>query len=472
MSIEPRNKRILLSLVLVIVWALVFAFAPNPQHSAAQRAVRQTDLTNASADAAQVVDFPVRNVTTVIVIGALVLLWVPRKRFWSYSVVAVMGILAMGACAPTRDIIIVESNEAAFVVPISGDTSAQGEVSPSDLNDPDQVFQTEIQVEKSWVANGGLFNTQGYWRPASRVFIVNLAPVTREYVVHPVNAGANKSVMALPVESAGSQGFAVPITLTASLLEVADTVAMVEATAEAGQDIVLETTTTQCASAAAYLRSYGRRVDQVDANNPRVEARPLSDVLDTEVRNAIGRELAARYATVNIEDAVLEKARILAEVQAVVVARFAPLGICITDFGTSDGLLYDNAEYQAQIDAAANRSADLEIARANATTTAQASMNEANSTQIAVQARSTQQFLERESLILQAGAYATATMIAGQAAAGVQDLNGQALADNPMLLQQQALQSWNGGCTSNCFGENNDVIPVYQIPVGTPSPNQ
>lgn len=438
-----------LSFFIVLAVVFIWVFAPMPVEEASRLAVNQAQLSNEAARAAAGIPVDIRLLALGLGIIGLVALWWDdcfggavhwnRQNWW---MTLIPGLILFAACSPTRDVIVIEPNEAAFIVPISGDPSQQGQIT-GQMDNAEQVFTSEVQISRSWVGTGGFLNTNGFWRPSARVYIVNTTPVNVQWT----SRDGDQSVLAIPVESAGSQGFSIPITISAELTE----------TPEVNAEGV-----TTCASAAAYLREFGRKVD-VGAEQAEVETRPLVDVLNTEVRNEVARFLADRFATVQIQEAVASKARILQETREHVIPLFGSRGICIRSLGTTDGLLYDNVEYQQQIDNAANRSLDEAAAYANATTTAVYANSSANATQIAIRAVATQQAVERESLVLQAGAQATAQMIQANAEAEAQRLLGEQLEANPMLVDYAYAQNWSGGCTQNCFGQSSGPVPIYEV---------
>ncbi len=444
--------KVLLSLLLALVWWLISTYAPLPITASIQAGQVASTLTADSYQQSQRIlsaNFPVREVSAILIIILLLLVWSPElkalgRRFGKQLGIAgaLAALLLFGACRPVN-IVTKEPNEALFKVPVVGSAENQSSVSNAQFETNVEVGFTQVEVDRSWVCTFSILGicTQGYYRPSSLVYVVNTTPVTVNWVT---------MADAIPVESAESGGFSVPIILTAYLTESDEVIAGTEPMND-GQGIV-------CKSAVTYLSMYGRKVDVENPEQVEVPARELRTVIDTEVRGAIAINLSARFAPIAIENAVAEKANALATMTHAIQERFAAQGVCISAIGSSSGLLYDDPAYQQQIDNAAARGLDESAARANATTIAINAGAAANSTQIAVQAVATQ-----------AEAEATAEIIAAQAEAQALRMKGEVIQNNPGLVAMEYAENNAGGCTSNCFGDTSGVLPVYNV---NPQPTQ
>lgn len=291
-----------------------------------------------------------------------------RKVFVVIAVIA--AILFVGCVRPPNypGMVNIHTNELAFIIDMTNDGSAF-------------VQDTNIQLRDipipGYFVRTGRFQHQGYWRPTLRVIAVSQAPVRREWD----QTDSTQSVRMVSVESAG---FVVPMIVNAYIANRED--------------------------ATKYLAAF-RPVtdDNIDWSNIRQRdwhhhvkenAQPLERALDTVVYTRIMQDLSQLFVRVPILYAeAASKIFIPAIFEGMTVAELnrqiastlpndAPrinftqnvssirdwaldvYGITITAMAPGDGVLYDSAEVQQQID-------NLAIASMRERTLAQEQINAA-----------------------------------------------------------------------------------------------
>lgn len=145
-------------------------------------------------------------------------------------------------------------------------------------------------------------------------------------------------------------------------------------------------------------------------------------MMDSNVRGFVQGELFEEFGALTLEEAQMQKGAIFERVREATIEQFAPLGITITSLGGSEGLIYTDPNVQAVINR--NFEAQQERVRAEAAATAQA--------------------IENARLINQANAAATATVIAGDAAADVLRTQGEQLYQFPGLVDYEIARRSQG----------------------------
>lgn len=217
-------------------------------------------------------------------------------------------VLTLGGCVKPYNAPVfadIGSNETAYVIPLQGDTGAQGKFASAEFLQQHKVALKRIQVPRQWVSNGYLYNS-GFYQDQVRVIQVNRTPVTREF--HQDTAG-KKDADAIWIESRDSVGFSTGFSVTAMIRE--------------------EDTST-------FLYRYNTL--------------GLGQVMDSEVRARI-QKIAANFAAQFILDELRAKKNdMLSAINADVVPFFAERGITITTIGQFGGMTYENPEIQKSID--------------------------------------------------------------------------------------------------------------------------
>jgi regulator of protease activity HflC (stomatin/prohibitin superfamily) len=150
--------------------------------------------------------------------------------------------------------------------------------------------------------------------------------------------------------------------------------------------------------------------------------------------------LFREFGDLTLLEARAEKSEIFQRIFIATRDHFAPLGVTITSLGGSEGMIYSDPNVQTSINA--NFEAQQEQVRAEAAATAQAVNN--------------------ERLVSQANAQATATVIAGQAAAEVIRLQGEAEAE-VLASQGSQIQQYPGLVNYELALQSQGQVPQFLI---------
>jgi hypothetical protein len=233
------------------------------------------------------------------------------------------------------------------------------------------------------------------WIPTVAVIIVDRTPVTREWTSGQ-NTGTSATFQAFGVESSESIDFKVGSTCSALVEEQ---------------------------NAARFLYYFS--------------GKSLPEVMDENVRGFVQAELFKEFGSRTLAEARADKREIFDSVFTNTKAHFEPLGITITSLGGSEGLFYTDEKVQKAI---------------NDNFTAQQQ-------QVQAEAHATTQSIENGQLLDQANTAATATVVAGEAAAQVLRASGEQLSRFPALTDYE-LASRSRGLVPNTLvvsGEGKDI---------------
>jgi len=371
-------------------------------------------LSNDSAVHLEAVKAAQVDVTTAVVsfvdLLALLVIWLqPILKFlsgkkWGAGAFAMLFLVV--GCTTKTDIKTIEANQTAFLIPIAGDTSTQTKFQSVDFLKGKQVAAKQVEIPYEWKQTGGngIFKSGDFY-PTVKLYLVNRAPVTREWTDAEAT-GTTTSNQAFAVESSESVGFQVGATCTAMISEE---------------------------DAAVYLYWFGEK--------------PLEQVMDENIRGVVQKELFNSFAKTNLAGGQVTKQDIYAALEVKLKEDFAQQGITIVSFGGQGGLWYDEQMIQDSI---------------NNSYAAQQGVFQ-------TQAKATQQYVINEQMISQANAAATATVIAGQASAQVQALNGEMLDKYPGITAYTAAQKWNGQLPQYSGGNGSMPFGLLISPQPTPT---
>jgi hypothetical protein len=108
----------------------------------------------------------------------------------------------------------VGNNQTAFVVPLEGDSMAQGKLNSLEFLQSHKVVEKRIQITHRWNPTGR-FSDDGDYLPTIRVILVDRAQITRQW-----DAGTSKNKdNAIWIESADSVGFSMGFSCSAFIKE-------------------------------------------------------------------------------------------------------------------------------------------------------------------------------------------------------------------------------------------------------------
>lgn len=191
----------------------------------------------------------------------------------------------------------IQPNQTAFVIPLTGKTSDQGKFESADYLAEKQVATKRIKVEHEWVKTGRLAGS-GEYKDAVKVIVVDRYPETREW----------KGKKTFTGESKDSVKFQQGVSATAQILEE---------------------------DAATFLYQYS--------------GKPLTEVMDTEIRNKIGSVFLEKYSKMTVDDIRKNKAEVIKYVEKQVVPYFKERGITISNLGFIGDMVYTDASIQTAI---------------------------------------------------------------------------------------------------------------------------
>lgn len=213
----------------------------------------------------------------------------------------------------------VKSNESVFLIPASTtETNKQATFDPSkaDAKSSDQTtpgFMTEefykktlvevgrVRIPHEWVPSGKR-EDQGKWVETMIVVKVDRTPVSVTWT-NEDNGGNNNTKIG--VENSTGIGFTVPTTLTA-MIEKED--------------------------APKFLYKYA--------------GRSLADVVNSDINAFVKTNASAKFAKLSLEECKKQKNEIYAKIFEDLKVYCKTYGITIAQFGTTDGFLFDDKNYQ------------------------------------------------------------------------------------------------------------------------------
>ena len=312
------------------------------------------------------------------------------------------------------------TDESAYFVSLLGDTSEQQSMFASvDLLEEAKIATKEVEIPHRWVQTGRR-SYQGEWRPSAEIIKVSRAPVTRSWTAG--TNGTSSSNQGIVAESANSIGFTMNINLTAQIQE-ADT--------------------------SKYLYTYGTK--------------PLSSVLDSNVRMDVSSLIVGECAKRDIADVITQKNDIIEAVRVAITEKYEETGITITTFGSEGQITYDDPKIQEAINAefVAKKDQTAQVVE-NATRVAKAKAD-AEAKQIAQETQNATDLAkaEADNAIKIANAEAEAEAIRLQASTLTSQIKLKELE-----IQLALVKAWDGSYPDTYMGGDSDGITMIQLPVG------
>jgi len=224
--------------------------------------------------------------------------------------VCVLVVALMSSCMKPyqkQKFVEVKPSQTAYLIPLeNGTQTSQSKLKSQDYLEKNKVVAKRIYIPTQWQKTGRLSNS-GYWMPSDTVILVDRTPVTREW--NDAGSGSNKvSDDAIKVESKESIGFAVCITVTASIPEE---------------------------WATLFLYSYSGRT--------------LSDLMDSDVRGYVQKILTTEFGNRNLTSCQNERSIIFTQMSKDVSEHFALYGIKIVNIGSAGQFTYSNPNIQNAI---------------------------------------------------------------------------------------------------------------------------
>lgn len=216
----------------------------------------------------------------------------------------ILTALCLVGCKPfdVPEYVEIASNETAFIVPLSGKTSSQAEFMSEEYLRENMIATKRVQIPHEEVKTGKHFWEIRY-QATVKVLRVDRTPVS-------VTWGAESVSTKVAVETKESIGFTIPISITA-MIEQSD--------------------------APKFLYKY-------------TENKTLSSVVNTDVNAFIKTQASQRFGVYTFEECKLKKKEILESIFTDAKVFFKDYGITLSQFGMTDGLIFDNAGIQQAVD--------------------------------------------------------------------------------------------------------------------------
>jgi nucleotide-binding universal stress UspA family protein len=237
-----------------------------------------------------------------------------------FPVVFLACVLLVGCIRPYNRpaVVQIETNETAFLVDMRSDGSASADVMT-------KIQRKDVLVDGYWVQTGR-FSNSGYWRPTQKVLVVSRKPVE----IHWSESNSDPTVRAVSSESVG---FRVPL--------------VINATIQTDED------------AATYLKWFksNREANQavqwekIDASEwlIREEAEPLESAINRVIFPVVNNKLSELFLQVPIIECESKRVEFVALAFEAAREEAAKYGITLLILSSTDGLLYDDSEFQKRI---------------------------------------------------------------------------------------------------------------------------
>lgn len=257
-----------------------------------------------------------------------------KKLFTSILVIALVAISFTGCIRPydKPEYVEVGPNETAFVIPMFTDDSVKTE-DQVQLNSEDATYYQKlmvnsklIQIPHKWIQTGR-FVRDGYYKGTVRVVTVDLTPRSGTWLQNDKNA--------VKVETAASQGITIPMSYTMRI---------------------------KANDAAKYLSYY--------------KAAEFQSVIDVQINRYFTAEAAKYFHEVEYKDIASQRDEIISKAVNATKEHFAEQGITIDQLAIVDGLVYDDASLQKNIDEQAKVQAQLVLEKQKEQLLAQTRKNE------------------------------------------------------------------------------------------------
>jgi nucleotide-binding universal stress UspA family protein len=215
-------------------------------------------------------------------------------------------------------VVQIETNETAFLVDMRSDGLAEADAMT-------KIQRKDVLVDGYWVQTGR-FPNSGYWRPTQKVLVVSRKPVE----IHWSASERDPTVRAVSSESVG---FRVPL--------------VINATIQADED------------ASVYLKWFksnreanqGVKWEKINAAEwpIREEAETLESAINRVIFPVVNNKLSELFLQVPIIECESKRVEFIARAFEAAKAEAAKYGITLLILSSTDGLLYDDPEFQKRI---------------------------------------------------------------------------------------------------------------------------
>ena len=224
---------------------------------------------------------------------------------------AVLLSFGLAGCKPfdKPEIITIEPSQTAFIIPLDGKTSNQGNFMSEEFLKTAKVATKQVEIPHRWIKEARSFIVEtGRYIPSSKLIVVERKPVTREWT-EDSKSGTSIKNQGIVAESKESIGFMSRMNCSAQIDEN---------------------------DAVKFLYRYNNK--------------SLEDIMDTEIRARIESQFVEACAKLSLEEILVNKENIMKSLRTDVIDYFKEKGINITVIGLKGEFTYLNAEIQKSID--------------------------------------------------------------------------------------------------------------------------
>jgi hypothetical protein len=250
-----------------------------------------------------------------------------KKDFFNvFGILLTMLVMApLIGCRPYNRprVVQVEANETAFIV------DARGEMEAVQKDSLQKVNKRDVEIYGYWVKTGR-FNVNGYWRPLQRVIVVTRKPVEVHWSDSPITP-------TIKVASKESVGFTVPVVVNATILDEDAAIYLNWFPAKGGSN-----------SESNGLLSNSEKEGAWD--NIRLEAEPLESAINRVLYPYVNGELAKLFIEKSIIDAEVSSKMFVEQVEIEAVKKAKEYGITLILMKATDGIIYDDPQFQKALD--------------------------------------------------------------------------------------------------------------------------
>lgn len=230
-----------------------------------------------------------------------------KRMMFGAAAVAVMTMIGCGPAKVER-IVNVGASDTAFVVNLEDGPSSQAKMNSLSYLQEKKVSAKQITIAQK-VHDTGRWPGDFKYIPVTRVIAVNRLAITRDWT---------PETQPLEVESLDQINFSLGATIQARIDEL---------------------------DAALYLSHYGSEPSaEAESKDVLYIARPLSTIVDSNVRSYCQSRLFYYFGSQTLEDGKGKKAEFFNTVEGEVKAYFKGRGITIDSFGPKGGMNYANKD--------------------------------------------------------------------------------------------------------------------------------
>lgn len=342
-----------------------------------------------------------------------------------FSILVLLSILmvvvsgCLGAQLPKGTTVVqILPNQTAFLLPAKGETSAQTSFDSAAYLDTKKVASKIVEI--SYTKHDlGLSPNNFDWTPNELLVIVDRSPISRQWLKSG-DATASAADAAIGLESKESIGFYHGVALNASIQEE---------------------------DSATFLYWFGGSVaPNADSKTTGIlYSVSLQNVIDTVVKSWVAKELYSEFKQYILADDQINAAAVFSRVEAKAKEFFKTYGITIISLGGVQGLVYDSKEVQDNIDKT-----------------------------FSAQSLATVQGIDNAKNIAKANADAQVLQINAEAQAKANQLIGDSLSKNPLIINKTLADKSVGAVPQVLVLQNDGTqLPFpffYTLPTATPTP--